>query len=176
MGGRTYTDEQKAEALDLWRQHGAAEASRRCGVPSGTITSWANRAGLASVRSEQTRAATEAKRIDAEARRARIRETILERIDQVLDRMHASYQFVAGKDGDRVSLDLPPADAVRNFAVALGVLIDKYRLEMGEATGRTENTERVEVDEAVSRVAAAIGVAPDQVVDELAKMRRRKSA
>lgn len=37
--------QERAEALRLAAEHGAAEASRRCGVPAATIRSWRQRAG-----------------------------------------------------------------------------------------------------------------------------------
>jgi len=36
---RIYTDDEKKEALELYRQHGPAEASRRTGIKSATIRS-----------------------------------------------------------------------------------------------------------------------------------------
>lgn len=61
---RSYTDDQRAEALRLYRDVGAAEAGRRCEIPSATIRSWARRGGVSPERpaSEQTRAATDAAR------------------------------------------------------------------------------------------------------------------
>lgn len=44
---RTYTDAEKAEALALYAEVGAAEAARQTGINRGTIVSWASRNGVA---------------------------------------------------------------------------------------------------------------------------------
>ena len=59
---RTYTPEQKAEALALYVEHGPAEASRRCDIPAATIRQWGKRAGKTSPRAEQAVAGAEAAR------------------------------------------------------------------------------------------------------------------
>jgi transposase len=43
--GRSYTKNQRAEALELAEQVGSGEASRRLGVPEATIRGWRHRAG-----------------------------------------------------------------------------------------------------------------------------------
>jgi len=43
---RTYTPEQREEALRLIAEVGPAEAARQLGLKSGTLRSWASRAGL----------------------------------------------------------------------------------------------------------------------------------
>lgn len=45
---RSYTDEEKTEALALYREHGAGEAARRTGIPRVNISQWARRADVTS--------------------------------------------------------------------------------------------------------------------------------
>lgn len=59
----TYTDEQRAEALALYREHGPTEASRRCGIPPRTITRWATKAGVATEVTAKTAAAWSRRRL-----------------------------------------------------------------------------------------------------------------
>ena len=40
-----YTDEQRAEAVDLYVKHGAAEAARLSGISNRSIRGWAKAAG-----------------------------------------------------------------------------------------------------------------------------------
>lgn len=41
-----YSAQQRQTALDLYAEHGPAEAARRVGIPKATIASWARRDGL----------------------------------------------------------------------------------------------------------------------------------
>lgn len=69
---RTYTPEQRREALELYREHGPAEAARRCGIASGTIRQWALKSGLTSERAKTARANVEALRLTWAQRRGEI--------------------------------------------------------------------------------------------------------
>ena len=72
MEARTYTSEQRTEALVLHVEHGPAEASRRCGIPVTTIRSWAKRAGKTSPRADRAAAGAEAARKTWAQRRAEV--------------------------------------------------------------------------------------------------------
>lgn len=120
---RAYTDEQRAEALKLYRELGPAEASRRTGVKSATIRSWAHRSGEAgSEGAEQTRAATETARLSWAQRRA-----------ELTDETGA----VAAAILDRIKVSKRSSDA-RALAQAFSVLIDRAQLLDGGVTSRVE--------------------------------------
>jgi transposase-like protein len=51
---RRYTDEERTKALDLYLEHGPAEAGRRTGISARTIATWARRAGLKSESAAKT--------------------------------------------------------------------------------------------------------------------------
>lgn len=123
MSRTTYTDEQKAEALALYVEHGASEAGERTGIPAGTIACWASRSGATTQREERTANALAAHRLVSAALREEIRAQALERALITVS---------------RITADVPAGDA-KNLAVAFGVLLDKYRLEMGETTGHMEH-------------------------------------
>ena len=73
-----YTDEQKQEALDLYEEHGPAEAERRTGIPKKTIASWGYRSGV------QTTAPTKDQIQAANSRRMYDYETFKQRMTDAL--------------------------------------------------------------------------------------------
>jgi hypothetical protein len=96
MEGRSFpqkfSDEQRSEALTLYGEHGAAEASRRLPfeVSATTIRQWARRAGLCGPRSAQTEAATRAARLGREERAEQIAAEALEAAAEFLARARAT--------------------------------------------------------------------------------------
>jgi len=134
----TYTDEQKREAVDLYLEYGAAEAATRTSIPRRTISSWITKRGLAQAKGQQTEAARQQLAAKNAERRERIRTTILEKAEDILDRMdqpHVDYR-AAGKELHQVEWDTARSGDVKNYAVSFAILIDKYRLEMGEHTSK----------------------------------------
>jgi len=124
---RTYTPEQREEALRLIAEVGPAEASRRLEIPAGTIRSWAWRHGVATPvpESERTRAATDAAKLSWAQRRLELgRET----------------GAVASELLDRIREATKAAD-VRSLATAFGVVVEKAQLLDGAATERVEISE-----------------------------------
>ena len=136
---RTFTDEEKQEALLLYVDVGPAEASRRTGISPLTISSWAKRSGLHTNAVVKTKAATEALIAKADSMRVELRVRMLAKALDLVDRMDAPHVEFKGKDANQVSYPVAPAGAVQNYATSIGILIDKYRLEVGEATGRYES-------------------------------------
>ena len=136
-----YTDEQKQEAVNLYIDVGTAEAARQTGVTARTINNWAQQAGATvSQERDKTEAAREALAAKNANRREHIRHLILEKAEDLLGRMdepHADFKVV-DKRIEQVEWVKARSGDVKNYAVAFAVLIDKYRLEMGETTNRTE--------------------------------------
>jgi hypothetical protein len=82
----------------------------------------------------------------------------MEKAVDLLDRMDAPLIDFVGKDGKAVEHPIAPAGAVRDYAVSVGILIDKYRLEVGEATTRSESrdlTAQLSDDELDAAIAEA---------------------
>jgi len=159
--------DQRAEALAIYVQKGVAEASRQTGVPKPTIASWARRGRVHTVAPVKTRAATEMLMAQSAQLRERLRFKLLEKADDLLDRMDAEHIDFKGKDSDEVVYPIAPASAVQNYATSVGILIDKYRLEVGEATGRTESWTNDHIDH-------ERGIA-DQIREELAQRAGRRA-
>ena len=137
-----YDPEAKAEALRLYQEVGLAEAWRRTGIPKPTIASWARREGLPHTdAAAKTREATLAASARADQLRTEMHVMLLEKAVDLLERMdepHTEFKNSA-KEIREVVYPIAPAGAVQNYATSVGILIDKYRLEVGEATTRSES-------------------------------------
>lgn len=127
-----YTDTQKREALELYVVHGTAETARRTGIPVRTIGRWVKDADAVAYAAPKK--AIEASRLRNEDRRLRLRELLLLKGVELLEAMDAN-----------------DARAAKDLSIAVGVLLDKYRLEAGEVTDRRE-TVSSELDSELQRL------------------------
>ena len=141
MTKRTWSEEVHEAALAALEEHGLAEAWRLTGVPKPTIARWAREAGIGTDHTPKTRAATIAAAAKADQLRAELRMRLLEQSLDLLERMDAPHtEFKnSAKEIREVVYPIAPAGAVQNYATSVGILIDKYRLEVGEATSRSES-------------------------------------
>lgn len=73
---RRYTDEQRAEALELYAEQGPTAVQAAMGIPKATVTNWAKAAGIGTVRNAKTAAATEARTLDLASRRVVLAEKL----------------------------------------------------------------------------------------------------
>ena len=135
---RTYTPEQKAQALTLYASVGLSAAASDMEMPKATIEGWAKAAGIRSDEPKKTKAATETLMARAKEMRAELRVRMLAKCLDLIDRMDAPHVDFKGKDAGSVTYPVAPAAAVQNYATSIGILLDKVRLEAGEATGRVE--------------------------------------
>lgn len=138
---RTYSDKERQDAVALVAEHGLAHTWRETGIPKPTLARWADAAGLERTGTEKTRAATDALRERHANLREQVRLELLEKVADLIDRMDAPHVEFKGKDADQVEYPIAPASAVQSYATSIGILIDKYRLEMGEATSRGETND-----------------------------------
>lgn len=144
----------RQQAIDLYVTDGASEAARQTGVPVRTVRRWASEAGLAAARNENLTNGAEQLALLHQHRREEIRSRLLDIGLDLLDRIEAPHEKIVTLSGmpgvgamvERVPLELPDASDVKSYAVAFGVILDKYRLEMGEHTthARTEGTDDVD--------------------------------
>jgi transposase-like protein len=135
---RQYTDEERESAVALVAEVGLADAWRQLGIPKPTLVLWCQKAGVERFRPEQTRMAVEAAELRAANLRVQLRTMLLEKAVDLLERMDAPHVEFKGKDADQVEYPIAPAGAVQNYATSAAILIDKYRLEVGDPTERTE--------------------------------------
>lgn len=137
------TPETRAAALAVYEAQGLAVAHAETGIPKTTLRRWARAEGLdPHVLAGEDVARTEAANKVREARiieaRREIQEQLLVQASDMLDRMNEPHIDYRGKESDRVEFEKAPADACRHYAISAAVLIDKFRLEMGESTSRSE--------------------------------------
>ncbi len=116
MPKRTYTPEQRAEALQLYETQGPKRAAKETGIPRNTITTWAQTAGVSSSRASKTRAASDALSADAARTRAEAALKAIVLADRLLDLLSERIADEAG--------DIPAKD----LAVMFGIVSDKHRL------------------------------------------------
>ena len=152
-----YTDAQRRKAVNLYIKHGTTKASQQSGIPKRTLLRWAkDNDVVAHARDKTAEAVAESARLNAE-RRERIKTLLLEKIEDLLGRMNLPHIDFKGKDARQIEYPTATSGDVKNYAVSVAVLIDKYRLEMGESTSRAEIT----FEQAESRL--------DQEFEELVK-------
>ena len=157
----TYTAEQKKETISLYIQHGTTKASEQSGVPKRTILYWVKNANVVAQARDKTDAArTELARLNAE-RRERIRAQLLEKMEDLLERMNKPHVDFRGKDAQMVTYPIATSSDVKNYAVSFAILLDKYRLEMGEATDRRE----ISIEQAETRLERAIAKFEEEFVE-----------
>ncbi len=135
-----YTDRQRAEAINLYIAVGTTKASEQSGIPKRTLLRWVKDSDVvAQARDKTDIARVELARSNAE-RRERIKTLLLEKIEDLIGRMSLPHIDFKGKDAAKVTYPTATSGDVKNYAVSVAVLIDKYRLEMGESTSRAEIT------------------------------------
>lgn len=112
----------KRRAMEIYAEHGPAIAARRLKVNRKTIDRWRRELGIPSKRLQpltQEEIQRTIKSIDR--RRLDMRGTLLDKIRMMLSDMDSGKK---------------PAE-LKDLASAVGTLIDKFRLEAGEATSHT---------------------------------------
>lgn len=151
MPAPRWTDEQKAQALLVFRSHGATEAARQTGVPKGTVASWARREQVHTNAPVEREAAVESASLAAEERRLRLADSLLDDVQGLRRRLFTGMTYhhvkVVGLGEGRattevveVETDQPvPADQLR-LVQAIGTLVDRVQLLTGQATERVDLT------------------------------------
>jgi transposase-like protein len=124
---RSYTDEEKRGAVATYVEHGLDHAHQETGVAKSTLRDWATKAGhdpstIAARFVSKTRAATEAASASAEEKRVHLQAELL---DAAREHVAMARVTTDGKDA-------------QHWMTAAAIGVDKFRLERGEATDRTE--------------------------------------
>lgn len=114
MARRQYTEEQKAEALDLYSTTGPTAVQKKLGIPKATVASWARRTGVQTVRNEKTHAATQAASIDAAATRQLVASNTIDAARLATAKIRERLATEAG--------EMP----LKDLSIVAGVLIDKH--------------------------------------------------
>ncbi len=149
MARRSYTPDEKADALAAYVEHGPREAAAITGIPSSTIQSWAKAAGLRTKRNERTAAAVDAIKLSAEERKARLADDLL-RIAEMAVGLEVAK--------------MPAAD-LRDIVGARTRAIHDAQLLTGNATSRTEVNHVDAVDAEIAALTALLAANDPQPVD-----------
>lgn len=145
----------RERALAIYKEKGAAEASRETGVDRRKISMWAFRSGVASNAPTHMREAQAAAKASMEQRRAELADTLLERAIVEAQRLgeKVTERRVSG-NGTLVTWEEPeplPADR-RNIAQTLSTLVEKSNLLSGQATERTQILDPAQAREKLAAV------------------------
>lgn len=89
MPASKYTQEQKDAALTLYETHGPTAVQEQLGIPKGTVTGWAKAIGTRTVRTERTRDAVEAVKVDNKLRRQNIINRLFGQAEKMLTDLEA---------------------------------------------------------------------------------------
>lgn len=165
MSRRTYTDEQKADALALYANEGPSAVQHQLGIPKATVTSWATANGVRTVRNERTAQAVEAAKLDRELTRERLRDAMLAKALDLIGRMDDEHIDFRGKDAKQVTYPKPSPSGCQSYATAAAILLDKVRLELGEVTGRTETVSTDQLDREIEQMLDKAKAQTDRPVD-----------
>lgn len=164
---RTYTPEEKTVALATYAERGLATAHDELGIPKATLRKWAIGAGMdtsaiAGRSVEQTQAASAARSARCEELRLELREGLLVAAADMLERLDEEHVDFRGQAAREVTFPKAPADACRNYVTSAAILIDKYRLEVGEATDRSETMALERSQQAEERLTRVVELVTDR--------------
>lgn len=155
----SWSEDDRNLALMLYPEKGTAQTARETGIPPRTIRRWVNEANLAAARSLALKEGGALLAKTHEVMREEVRVLLLEKTLDLLERFdvpHVEYK-AAGAEMHRLEHPAATSGDVKNYAGAIHQLIDKYRLEMGESTGRTENVTLGLVESEIQKLEAELG-------------------
>lgn len=140
-------------------ESGQYRASKTLGIPLSTLNRWAKAAGIGMIPCEKAETAAKAREAYCAAKRAELKQLLIANAVDLAQRMHEPHiDFKsAGPLGPmEVTFPKAPAQACQQYATAIGILLDKFRLESGEVTSRDEhrNIEQSELDRDISSLLA----------------------
>ncbi|MCP1414393.1 hypothetical protein [Paenarthrobacter sp. A20] len=140
MPASKYTEEQRAEAIELFRTDGPSAVQEQLGIPKATVAGWAKAAGVRTVRTSATRAATEARAVDLKASRQELTALLLEDAHKLRKQLWQPARLVnfGGKDNTlaETTLDEPLFVDKKNILSAVGIAVDRViKLEAVDKTG-----------------------------------------
>lgn len=145
-----WTQDQQDEALRLLAEVGKAEASRRTGIPAGTIAAWGSRSGTKAPPAAALQEVNAARLATIAQRKAKLAEELLgdiERMRKQLWQPTVECKAMTVSDGSalgshieiaEVRLPQPTFRDQKTIVEAVAIALDKVQLLTGEATVRTE--------------------------------------
>lgn len=171
MTRRSYTPELRRRAVDLYREHGGAEASRILAtegyeVSASLIRSWASSLGVSTERLENLPVHTAAAAATMSARRLALASGLMDDVEKLRTQIFApTTAHTFDKDGQfrTGQLNEPTFRDKQAILTCIAIAVDKVQLLTGEATARHEHLGSTNPEEIHARAAQ---------LDELAERRR----
>ena len=166
-----WTDDQRTDALEHYKAVGAAEASRRTGIPAGTIYSWAHDAGLtgpARLGQANGQIATVA------ARKAQLATDLLDDAQRLRAQLFApaiERKAMAVSDGRDMCSHVEIVDIRRSkptfaeqtrIVTSIAIAVDKVQVLTGEATEILEHRNVDTIDAEIARLAQVLNLQAPQ--------------
>lgn len=144
---RKYTDEQRTQALELYKTEGPTAAGKKLGIPKETIMRWAKTTGTHTVRNQVTREAVEAKVVDGKLRRQNITHRLYAQAEKILDELEGEkfrtlIKGTQGRDKDVTLEFVPPNDRrtlVQTVNTAMATTAKLEALDTGDDTSVTDS-------------------------------------
>lgn len=137
---RSYTEDQKQEALHLYELEGPTAVQKKLGIPKSTVTKWAKANSVPTVHTSRTREATEARSVGLKARRQELTALLLEdahKLRKQLWEPTVVFNF-GGKDNDynEHHVDEPSFADKRSILGSVGIAVDRViKLEAVDQDG-----------------------------------------
>lgn len=140
---RTYTQAERNDARGIATAEGIPTASRKLGIPEGTLRKWDSRYGWGIARARQAQMETRHTIISLE--------WATRRVGLATDLGDTAAKALARCDD---ALDLGRLNDARQAALTASVLIDKAQLLSGGATSRTDDLHGDRLDAEVAEIVA----------------------
>lgn len=133
-----YSPQQIDQAMEIYQVLGLAETTRLTGVGKGAIEYHATRRNLVQPSKKQIALLKEASRERSEGLRLLVGEKLMQRCNELLDRMTQPQSMFLGSKGVELVYPVPPPQDIKALAQSVSALMGEYRIEIGEQTGHIE--------------------------------------
>lgn len=174
---RTYTDDQRTDAVAAYLEHGLAEAHRRTGIPKNTLRSWLTQAGhdpaeIAGRAGAKTANATASRLANLERRRIDLAVGLMDDVHRLRDQLFApcverkamivSHGAEVGSGVEIVDIDRdqPTFRDQQTILTAVAIGIDKIQVLTGQPSAITETRSVDAVTAELERLSAALAEVP----------------
>lgn len=157
---KTYTEEQKEQALKIYELEGPTAVRDQLGIPKSTVDRWRKKAGVRTVRNDRTRAMIEARTVDLKARRKELTALLLDDAHRLREQLWQPARLVnfGGKDNtlNETTLDEPLYADKKNIMSAVGIAVD-----------RVVKLEAVDADEGLDQAVSMLDKLAEQLGGDL---------
>ena len=133
--------EKKAIALLKTTDQSMTAIAKAVGMSPQTISRWAKKYGVERTIPKNLVAAIEARDERILARRSHLRERMIDEAHALLDRInepHIEFMSAGAMGPQRVVYESARSGDIKNYVTSVAILVDKLRLESGEANERKD--------------------------------------